>query len=242
MVPVSREIALGKPCDTAFTVTVIWDAVFPGAQVPANCAPAGLVSDIASGGSPFEKVTTTCEFGTGVPQSSVTRTLNGVGHPAGDANAFTSDELVTASLAGEHPAAERCLSPAEAGSVAPAGKTSSVTLAVRMVWLENETDTSPVYTPGFKLVCFTLTVIWPGLQWPRIGGHCQPGRSVRCRLAGAGIERGPPFAARLDLSFPVHRSRAGVEDGNLAGIGQPIPLASVKAHAGRAQGDDRPVR
>ena len=120
------------------------------------------MSDSASGGSPLENVTTTCEFGTGVPQSSVTRMLNGVGHPAGDENAFTSEELMTASLPGEHPAAERSLSPADAVSPAPAGRTTNVTFAVRMVWLENDTETSPVYTPGFKLAWFTLTEIWPG--------------------------------------------------------------------------------
>ena len=68
---------------------------------------------------------------------------------------------LTASLPGEHPAAERSLSPADAVSAAPAGRTTNVTFAVRMVWLENDTDTSPVYTPGFKLAWFTLTEIWP---------------------------------------------------------------------------------
>src|SRR5438105_6025658 len=126
------------------TVTVIWAAVFPGAHVPEYTAPAALVIDSASGGSPFENVATTCAFGTATPQSSVTRTEIGCGQPAGEANAFTSEVLVSASLAGEQPAAERSFPEDEEGRTAPCGRTTKVTFAVRIVWLENDTEMSPV--------------------------------------------------------------------------------------------------
>src|SRR5262245_18108627 len=58
-VPVSLAVALARPCARPFIVTVICDAAWAGAQVPAYSAAPGFVSESASGGSPFENVATT---------------------------------------------------------------------------------------------------------------------------------------------------------------------------------------
>ena|SRR5437879_3628214 len=117
----------------------------PGAQAPVYCASPAFESESASGGSPLEKVATTCALATALAQSSVTRTLRGVGQPAGEENAFTSDELLMTSRPGAQPAANRCFSTWRVEDrTAPGGNTTRVTFAVRMVWLEKETDTSPV--------------------------------------------------------------------------------------------------
>ena len=125
----------------ARAVTVMEPLAVPGDHVAEWRPVSGLVSRNCSGGSPFEKVATTCPLTTGSPQSSASWMTSGVGHPAGAAKLLTTPVCVSASFAGVQPAT--ALSFTDEGPAVD-GCTTKVTLVVRTSELENEYVTSPV--------------------------------------------------------------------------------------------------
>src|SRR5207249_11685234 len=98
----------------------------PGAQAPVYCASPAFESESASGGSPLEKVATTCALATALAQSSTTVNANGTGHAAGERKFPGCPVCAIPSLEGVQPV----VALRSSANFAPAGRTTSRTLMV----------------------------------------------------------------------------------------------------------------